>query len=170
MGYRFLIKEFNYPARIELGRTAEISFKVQNTGSSPFYYDWPVEISLIDPSTRNVVWKTVLKTPKVSEWLPGDDYDSSVHSYRTPAAEYEIRESITPDSGIKPGKYAIAIAVLDPAGMLPSLRFAAMNYYNGGRHPMGYVGVGEDISEYKISSTEFDDIQNDHSLRYVVEK
>ena len=93
-----------------------------------------------------------------------------MHSYRTPAAEYEIRESITPDSGIKPGKYAIAIAVLDPAGMLLSLRFAAMNYYNGGRHPMGYVGVGEDISEYKISSTEFDDIQNDHSLRYVVEK
>ena len=110
------------------------------------------------------------ETPKVSEWLPGDDYDVSVHSYRTPAEEYEVKETITPDSGIKPGKYAIAIAILDPAGMLPSLRFASMNYYNGGRHPMGYVGVGEDILEYKISSTEFDDIQNDHSLRYVVEK
>ena len=35
---------------------------------------------------------------------------------------------------------------------------------------MGYIGIGEDIEEYKILSTEFDDIQNDQTLHYVISK
>ena len=81
-----------------------------------------------------------------------------------------MQETLALPSDLKPGKYAIAISVLDPAGMLPSLRFAVFNYWNGGRHPMGYVGVSQDINEYKIPLSEFDDIQSDRSLRYVVEK
>lgn len=102
--------------------------------------------------------------------MPGDDYDAATHSYRKPAEIYQIKEKITVGADVKPGKYAIGIAVLDPAGMLPSLRFAAMNYFKGGRHPMGYIGIGEDIEGYKILSTEFDDIQNDQTLHYVISK
>ena len=170
MGYHFVLKDFCYPVRVDPGKEAEISFKVQNTGSSPFYYDWPVEISLIDTQTKQAVWKTTLASPKISTWMPGDDYDAATHSYRKPAEIYQIKEKITVGADVKPGKYAIGIAVLDPAGMLPSLRFAAMNYFKGGRHPMGYIGIGEDIEEYKILSTEFDDIQNDQTLHYVISK
>ena len=35
---------------------------------------------------------------------------------------------------------------------------------------MGYVGVGQDIDEYKIQLSSFDDLQSDKSLRYVIEK
>ena len=63
----------------------------------------------------------------------------------------------------------MSLAVLDPAGMLPSLRFAAMNYFTGGRHPMGYVGVGADSDEYELKNAEFDDIQSDKTLRYIVD-
>lgn len=170
MGYHFVLKDFCYPVRVDPGKEAEISFKVQNTGSSPFYYDWPVEISLIDTQTRQAVWKTTLASPKISTWMPGDDYDAATHSYRKPAEIYQIKEKITVGADVKPGKYAIGIAVLDPAGMLPSLRFAAMNYFKGGRHPMGYIGIGEDVEGYKILSTEFDDIQNDQTLHYVISK
>ena len=58
--------------------------------------------------------------------------------------------------------------MLDPAGMLPSLRFAAMNYFTGGRHPMGYVGVGADCDEYGLTNVKFDDIQSDKTLKYIV--
>lgn len=168
MGYRFLIKDFKYPVKIEAGKPFDLEFSVVNTGSSPFYYDWPVEISLINPETKEVAWSKVLSTPKVSEWMPGDKWQGG--RYTEEAQLNTIKETLTVDTDIKAGKYAIAISVLDPAGMLPSLRFAIFNYYNGGRHPMGYVGVNQDIDEYKIPMSSFDDLQKDHSLHYVVEK
>ncbi|MGM9762414.1 MAG: DUF4832 domain-containing protein [Candidatus Cryptobacteroides sp.] len=168
MGYRFLIKDFKYPVKIEAGKPFDLEFSVVNTGSSPFYYDWPVEISLINPETKEVVWSKVLSTPKVSEWMPGDKWQGG--RYTEEAKLNTIKETLTVDTDIEAGKYAIAVSVLDPAGMLPSLRFAIFNYYNGGRHPMGYVGVNQDIDEYKIPLSSFDDLQKDHSLHYVVEK
>ena len=170
MGYRFTLKDFKYPTRLEPGSSFEVSFKVKNTGSSPFYYDWPVEISLMDPQTREVVWKQTLKTPEISKWYPGDNWDKTKNAYQIPAELYSVSETLVLPDNLKAGKYAIAISVLDPAGMLPSLRFAAFNYWNGGRHPMGYVGVGQDIDEYKIQLSSFDDLQSDKSLRYVIEK
>jgi len=44
-----------------------------------------------------------------------------------------------------------------------------MNYFTGGRHPMGYVGVGADSDEYELKNAEFDDIQSDKTLRYIVD-
>ena len=77
--------------------------------------------------------------------------------------------ALTLDEELRPGKYIVSLAVLDPAGMLPSLRFAAMNYFTGGRHPMGYVGVRADSDEYELKNAEFDDIQSDKTLRYIVD-
>lgn len=170
MGYRYVVNDFQYPARLETGQSFNISFTVTNTGSSPFYYDWPVEISLIDPETRTVVWKQALETPEISTWMPGDKWDTSKNAYSIPAEKIKVSEELKLPDDLPQGQYAIALSVLDPAGMLPSLRFAIFNYWNGGRHPMGYVGVGRDIAEYKIPMSEFDDIQSDKSLRYVVEK
>lgn len=170
LGYRFLIKSFKYPARVNPGETFNISFTVINNGSSPFYYDWPVEISLINPDSKEVVWKTTLSTPHVSQWMPGDDWDWDKKAYTKAPEENIISEDIELPTDIPSGKYAIAISVLDPAGNLPSLRFAIMNYWNGGRHPMGYIGVGEDINEFKIAVNRFDDLQSDHTLHYVYNK
>ncbi len=170
MGYRFVIKEFNYPERVEVGQPFEVSFSVLNTGSSPFYYDWPVEISLIDTDTRDVVWKATLTSPKISQWMPGDNWDTSKQSYTVPAELNTVKETVKIDKDIPAGQYAIAVAVLDPAGMVPSLRFAVFNYYNGGRHPMGLIGVGADCPSHGLLMSSFDDIQADQSLYYVYEK
>lgn len=170
IGYRFLIKEFVYPTEIKTGVPFSMSFKVQNSASSPFYYDWPVEIALLDAKTRNVVWSKVLEDIKISKWLPGDNWDRNQNKYLIPAEDYSINETLKVDTALTPGKYIISIAVLDPAGMLPSLRFAVRNYFNGGRHPMGYVGIDTNINEYKINSELFDDIEKDKTLRYIVKK
>ena len=170
MGYRFLIKEFNYPTEIKKGTPFNISFKVQNTGSSPFYYDWPVEISLLDAETKEVVWSKVLDDVKISQWMPGDKWDKTKNKYTIEPENYAVNETLTVDNNLTSGKYIISIAVLDPAGMLPSLRFAARNYFNGGRHPMGYIGVDKSIDQYGISSKLFNDIAKDKTLRYVFNK
>ena len=169
LGYRFVIKEFAYPTRIEPGAPFEVKLKVVNTGSSPFYYDWPVEVALLDASSHRKVWSATLDDVHISQWMPGDNWDSSKSCYLSPAPENEVSATLTLDDEIDPGKYILSVAILDPAGMLPSLRFAAMNYFSGGRHPMGYVGVGTDCNEYALTNVKFDDIQSDKSLKYIVE-
>ena len=56
--------------------------------------------------------------------------------------------------------------MLDPAGLEPSLRFAVQNYFIGGYHPMGYVGLGTAVDNARIDSTEFDDPYLDKTLSY----
>lgn len=170
MGYRFVIKEFKYPERVEVGQPFEVSFSVLNTGSSPFYYDWPVEISLINTDTHEAVWTTSLASPHISQWMPGDNWDPATQSYKIPAEVNLVKETVKIDKDIPSGQYAIAISVLDPAGMVPSLRFAVFNYWNGGRHPMGLIGVGADCPNHGLLMSSFNDIQADQSLYYVYEK
>jgi hypothetical protein len=62
------------------------------------------------------------------------------------------------------GKYVLALALIDPTGNLPAARFAIQNYYQGGRHPIGKVGVGTEIENPELD--DFDDIQSDWSLHY----
>ena len=64
------------------------------------------------------------------------------------------------------GKYKMAIAVLDPAGGLPSLRFTIENYINRGRHPVGFIGMEYKIKKGEVGSLKFDDSRLDRSLRY----
>ncbi len=169
MGYRFIINEFNYPTKIESNSPFSISFEIKNTGSSPFYYNWPVEISLLDPDSREKVWSTQLDDVEISTWMPGNGWDFDENEYTIEAENYLIEEELTIDEDIPDGKYIISIAILDPAGMLPSVRFAAYNYFNGGNHPMGYIGLNQDLDEFEIPITNFDDLQKDTSLKYIIE-
>lgn len=50
--------------------------------------------------------------------------------------------------------------------MLPSLRFANENYFEGGYHPMGYIGVNKKPEKAMIDKPLFYDIQSDKTLRY----
>ena len=170
MGYRFLLDDFNYPVSITKGQPFTVAFNVTNSGSSPFYYDWPVEIAILDAETHEPVWKTTLESPKISQWFPGDNWNTEANRYQTPAETYHVEETITLDTDLEAGNYIISVAVLDPAGMLPSLRFAAVNYFEGGRHPMGYIGVGSNPENFVIANDEFFDIQSDKTLHYVYNK
>ena len=166
LGYRFIIDEFSYPTTIKFNESFNVSFKVRNTGSSPFYYNWPVEISLHNAETKEKVWSKTLDSVNISEWMPGDNWDVKTSKYQTPEEIYSISESITLDQALPSGKYIISISVLDPSGMKPSLRFAITNYFEGGRHPMGYIGVDKLIDKYEISGGQFSNLGADKTLKY----
>lgn len=166
MGYNYVLSEFNYPTNIQKGQAFNVSFKITNNGSSPFYYDWPVEIALLNKRTKKKVWGKTLDNVKISQWMPGDNWDKRTNVYQTPAPEYLINESISLDTDLPEDEYIISIAVLDPAGMQPSLRLATMNYFTGGRHPMGYIGIGKELQAYEIPETEFKNMLTDKTLKY----
>ncbi len=163
MGYQFVISEVTYPKRIESDTEFMVSFKVKNTGSTPFYYNWPVEVSLLDPKTKQPVWKQTCNNLDIRTWMPGDKWVDSTDTYTIPAEINSVNQLFLL-SGVPSGEYILAFAILDPAGNRPCARFAIKNYYNGGRHPIGKVGVNQKIESFAVSG--FDDIQSDKSLYY----
>ena len=170
MGYRFVLGDISYDSNVAAGGRLNVSFDVVNTGSSPFYYDWPVEIALLDAQTHEKVWGHVCEDVKISQWMPGDDWSRETKAYTSPAPVNNISEKIAIDKNLPDGKYILAIGILDPAGMKPSVRFANENYFEGGYHPVGYIGVGDtEIGSPEIPEDLFFDIQSDKTLSYTLE-
>jgi hypothetical protein len=182
-GYRLAIEELRYPARVEPGQKFKMSFTVKNLGSAPTYYNWTIELSLLDPTTRQPVWKANFEGIDIRKWLPGDfsdkgkgrpvgdkahagfEWDTGLDYDIAPASNLITGRFKLPSS-LQAGEYLIALAILDPAGNLPSVKFAVVNYLKGGRHPLGRIGLGLECQKAEMSPDEFDDPQSDRSLRY----
>jgi len=166
MGYRFVLTEVKYGRRVEPGGELELEFAVVNRGSTPFYYDWPVEVSLLNEETREPVWKEKFTNVDIRKWFPGDQWNDEKNLYEIPPEENRIKGVFHIPASIPKGEYILALSILDPAGDLPSVRFAIMNYYNGGRHPIGKIGIGMEIGTAELS--DFDNLLLDKSLHYKV--
>jgi hypothetical protein len=163
IGYNFVITEVAYSKRVDVDNNLTVSFKVKNTGSSPLYYNWPVEVSLLDPKTKQPVWKQTCTNLDIRTWLPGDKWNENTENYAVPAESNSVSQ-LFQLTNVPSGEYILALAILDPAGKKPSVRFAIKNYFNGGRHPIGKIGVNQDINSFTI--TQFDDIQSDKTISY----
>jgi len=165
MGYRYVIDKAEYTSEIKNGKPWKLSFSLHNTGSSPFYYQWPVQVALLDPQTHEPVWTKTLDDVDIRTWMPGENYDQTKKEYLVPAPRYTVSEKLCTDS-VPAGEYVLALAVLDPAGMLPSLRFANKEYFQGGYTVLGVVGVNAKVS-LSAPELEYFDLQSDKTLRYI---
>lgn len=181
LGYRYILEKVSFNPKLDDG-TLRVSLQVRNTGSAPFYHDWPVEISLLDPADCSVVWKEKFARVDIREWLPGEGWPEPEWEKNKPNPDWISRgtpgwkkppQSHVVSGSFKPtvptGKYILALAVLDPAGDLPSLRFATKQYFNGGRHPLGMVAVNQSGGGALPRAMVFDDPAQDHSLHYRTE-
>lgn len=181
-GYRFVLDE----VRFSLSDSLKIAFDVTNTGSAPFYYDWPVEITLLDTKNHKPVWKSTIDKADIRKWLPGEGWtdpdwtaipdksgykpDSSWNAsgkceWEKPPVKNTVKGSFKVE--VPRGTYLLSLAILDPAGNLPSLRFATANYLIGGRHPLGLVDVGKKRCYSLPTDFAFDNPEMDNSLHYV---
>lgn len=168
-GYRFVIDGAAYPLAVNPGEKLPIKLAVRNTGSAPFYLDWPVAVALLDPETKKTVWSAPLEGIDIRKWLPGEEWDSAAFAYRRPAASNKNQGFAKLPKDIKPGEYLLALAILDQqGGMMPSARFATVNYFKGGWHPMGYIGIGKAALQPALKNAKFDSPAFDDSLFYKV--
>ncbi len=180
-GYRYVIDSVEF----WMNDSLNIEFSVTNMGSAPFYYNWPVEVALLDTLTNQPVWKSVLDSVDIRKWLPGEGWtdpewqyvgswqeyhpninwnSSSEWKWAEPPAVNNVSGKFKID--VSPGTYILSLAILDPAGNLPSMKFATGNYLKGGRHPMGLVDVGENKCYALPANFPFDDPNSDKSLYY----
>jgi hypothetical protein len=168
-GYRFVLDSASYPLAVKPGENLPVKLTVRNTGSAPFYLDWPVAVGLLDPETKKVVWSAPLEGVDIRQWLPGEEWDGVEFAYRRPAAPHYSEGHASLPADIQPGAYIVALAILDrQGGMTPSARFAIENYFRGGWHPLGFVGVGDPPPEAALKNVSFDNPAFDDSLRYQV--
>ncbi len=182
-GYRFVPDE----VRFSLSDSLKVEFEVTNTGSAPFYYNWPVEVALLDAETHKPVWKTTFSNADIRNWLPGEnwtdpdwiavedwsEYTPDMNWLTSGSCSWEKPPKINTVKGnfkvnAPEGTYILSLAILDPAGNVPSLRFATVNYLNGGRHPVGLIVVGKKQCYPLPTDFTFDDPGGDNSLHYVL--
>lgn len=169
-GYRYILKEVSYPAEINPEEPFSVSFKVENTGSAPFYYDWPVELRLLDPETHITKWKQVFNDVDIRNWMPGENWHNGLKEYQIKPEIVINTDTFRIEGSLEKGKYILALTLLDPAGMMPAVKFATRQYFNGGLHPIGYVGLDSLINDTRLEGISFDDPAKDNSLHYSEER
>ena len=168
LGYRFVLHEASFPGALTPGQAFNVSFKVRNDGSAPFYDNWPVTLFLLDPSSRKVVWQQPFDKVDIRQWMPGDKWDDASKAYQEAPQDHSEEGSFTVPDSVAKGEYVLALAVLDPmGGMLPSLRFSNQNYWNGGYFPIGRVGVGVTPATTVVDAKTYDNPGADNSLHYI---
>ncbi len=168
-GYRFVLDSAAYPLAVKPGEKLAVKLTVRNTGSAPFYHDWPVAVGLLDPETKKPVWSAPLSDVDLRRWMPGEDWDSAAFAYRRPAAPHHDEGHAALPADLKSGRYIVALAILDrQGGMMPSARLATENYFRGGWHPLGFIGIGEAPVEAALQQVKFDSPAFDDTLFYKV--
>jgi len=143
-GYRFVLEEFSYSPYVRKYGELAVGFSIKNTGSAPFYADWPVRLNLLDPLSHRVMWSQEIENLDIRTWLPGDDWDESMDRYLVPAKTYsvDIVVSLPGDFKVPVGEYVLALSIPDPDLEELGLRLAIQNYFEGDFHPLGIVAYG----------------------------
>ncbi|MCM1236169.1 MAG: DUF4832 domain-containing protein, partial [Ruminococcus flavefaciens] len=160
-GHRFVLKQVIYEIKENI---LSLSLNIVNQGSSPLYYNWPLAVGLLD-SKRNLIWQSCFPDTDLRKWLPGEDFDFQCHAYKIPARENHIHGCFSINQ-IPHGTYILALAILDPSCGLPNILFATRQYFNGGWHPIGWIGIGMQIENPVLPDPVFDNPSIDTTIHY----
>ncbi|MBR5967280.1 MAG: DUF4832 domain-containing protein, partial [Lachnospiraceae bacterium] len=125
MGYRFSVKSASYKASVKAGKSFSIELNWRNTGVAPFYYNWPVEVSLLD-ANGNVAARTVSDVD-IRTWLPGNSI--------------RMNAVINVPADLAKGKYTVAVAILDPDTNEPAIHLAMEGGNKDLRYGLYYIKV-----------------------------
>lgn len=143
LGYGFTLQEARFSHVDEQERLLRFSFDVRNMSASPFYYDWPVRVSLLDLETKTPVWSRLLPDVSVMDWLPGENWQAEARAYADPAPTYTVSGTFTLPDDVEAGSYVLALSIPDPAGLHNAAVFMNTGYIAGGYTALGVIGVGE---------------------------
>jgi len=115
IGYRFILRRFEYPAAVRAGHMASINMWWFNAGIAPIYRDFVLALKF---------GPEVVKTSaNPRQWLPGDAV---------------VDETVYVSETLNAGKYPVRVAILDPRTGQPAVKLAIE-----GREADGWYKVGE---------------------------
>lgn len=124
MGYRFVLASETHSKQIQPGKKLAVSMLWKNTGSAPFYFKWPLELSLADAQGKIVVKTNTAED--IRKWLPG---------------QVKSTQSIQLPSNLPEGTYTLCVAILDPQTNEPGIELAIKGKREDHRYELGQVIV-----------------------------
>lgn len=119
LGYRFAVLTLSHEKTVKAGAALSLSLTLRNDGCAPFYYPWPVEISLVDAAGKVAFAARPGGEWDVQKWLPG---------------ERALKTTLELPKSLAPGGYSLCLAILDPGTAMPGVRFANEGRDDGGRY------------------------------------
>lgn len=135
MGYRLRVEKAVYPQSVIKGSPLKVEVTITNEGVAPFYFDWPVEFSLMDAGGR--IAASSQANGLIQSWLPGQS---------------EAALSLPIPGDIAEGEYMLLAAILDPDQMTPGIKFAMDGRQPDGRYLLGSVNVREQTALERLQS------------------
>lgn len=104
MGYRFIVKSVSHNKTVTISTGLSVDMVIENKGVTPFYYKWPLELSLSN-SNGKIVY-SVITREDITTWLPG---------------EVTLKQVLNIPGKLPRGKYTLCIAILDPSTNKPGI-------------------------------------------------
>jgi hypothetical protein len=126
MGYRLVLRQMEHVRTVARGASLPISMIWENVGVAPPYRDYLLALRLADVNSEEAfvfVGKTSIKG-----WLPG---------------EIETSESFKLPGDLRPGRYKLALAVVDPDTRDPAIRLAIAGRTEDGWYLLSHIEVTE---------------------------
>lgn len=124
MGYNFVLESLTHTGKAKAGNNLDIKMKWNNKGVAPFYYKWPLELSLAD-SKGKIVAKTTTSAD-ITKWLPGVTVTN---------------QSINIPKNLKQGKYTLCVAIIDPSTGKPGIKLGIEGVRLDGRYALNNITV-----------------------------
>jgi hypothetical protein len=145
LGYRFVLREFDFPEHAASSSTISVSMKWQNVGSAPCYkQNYRVGYRYRGASADNHV---VIGQVDPCAWMPGDlGYMPDANYLNDPVDLPDgpintVNEAVLVPSGLASGTYSLSVAIVDQATSAPVLRLAIAGRDAGGWYPQGNITV-----------------------------
>jgi hypothetical protein len=105
MGYRFVIRQFQFDGRVKKGASFEYGCWIENVGVAPVYRQYTFAIRLTQ-GNRSHIFRS---SSDILEWLPGDVF---------------VHETVPVPDFFEPGKIMLHAGLIDPETETPRVRFA----------------------------------------------
>ncbi len=105
-GYRFVLREVSHAVEARPGASLVVKMRWSNVGVGRMFRAFPLEMYLLDAAGKVAARTRASADPR--SWLPGD---------------YDITERLEVPAALKPGKYTLAVAMVDGDGK-PSVKLA----------------------------------------------
>lgn len=107
LGYEFHVPEVRIQAATT-DRDVRVEASLRNTGIAPFYYDWPLELAVLDANRR------IVHAERTAWSLAGQQPDDDDRRWR----------HTIPGGTLEPGRHTLLVRVVNPLARGLPLRFA----------------------------------------------
>lgn len=122
MGYRFILRRLQTPAKIQAGQMMPVKMWWLNAGVAPVYRKYSLALQLKSPTQEQLLITDV----DLHQWLPGD-------------ALWE--KSLFVSKDLKPGLYQLRVGLLDPRTLRPAIHLAIKGREEDGWYLLGDIKI-----------------------------